>query len=507
MRLDSTHFRHAIGNKAPIEPFAIDRSSFQSEGLRLWFPVSSQDDAATIRDFSGNRLNAAGQNFEAGNFVINGFGGRAIDFNAGGEADADYLSIPADSRLTIGAAPATFSCWFNIRSYGLGSFTDFGRLFFKGSGFDFRFDAASGPFGAGANTRLHFSRATSGTTLVKAGGSDSEVPLNQDNFIVLTHDGGLAHDGVHIYVNGQEIAYTVETDGTGAFVSDAATDVYVGNRTALDRWLDGQLWDIRLILDRVLSPAQVRAMYDPAGRYALYQEHQVPMAVPAAAAVATNTRTASLQGALRRQASLVAAVDASLRAGLTIAAALNAAAQRPATGAAGLESALRAAQAAQTDLNAALRASLIGSAQLDSALRGTQASVAGLDANLTVEGLAQRASAIDAAVRRARQETASLSAALAAAGFATASLDAPLAIARGQAADLDVAMQRTGALVDSELQAALLGTSGGVAALDAVIGMVIAAAASRTFAVPGRAPHRVAASDRRTDVPFGQRRH
>ena len=140
-------------------------------------------------------------------------------------------------------------------------------------------------------------------------------------------------------------------------------------------------------------------------------------------------------------------------------------------------------------------------------MRGAQAATAGLDANLTVEGLAQRASALDAAIRRARQATATLSAALTITGFGAASLDAPLAIGRVRAAHLDAAMGLTGTLVDSELQAALLGTGGSVAALDAVIGMVIAAAASRTFAVPGRAPHRVAASDRRTEVPFGQRRH
>jgi hypothetical protein len=479
MRLDATHFRHAIGNKAPAEPFAVDRSSFQSEGLHLWFPVSSRDNAAAIHDFSGNRLNAAGQNFEAGNFVLNGFGGRAIDFNAGGAADDDYLSVAADARLTIGSTPVTFSCWFNIRSYGLGSFIDFGRILYKGSGFDFRFDAATGPFGAGANTRLLLSRATSGAALTKAGGSSTEVPLNQNNMLVITHDGGLRHAGVHIYVNGREITYTVETNGTGSFVSDAASDLLIGNRSAGDRVVDGQFWDMRLILGRALNSAQVRAMYDPAGRFALFQEHRVPAVLPAAAAASANTRTASLQGALRRQASLVAAVDASLRASLTIAAALDAAAQRPAVVTSGLMS----------------------------ALRGAQAATAGLDANLTLEGLAQRATALDAAIRRARQETASLSAALIAAGFGTASLDAPVAIARGQAADLDAALENVAAFVDSELQAALVGTGGGEAALDAVIGMVIAAAASRTFAVPARAPHGVAASDRRADIPFGQRRH
>ena len=506
MRLDSTHFRHAIGDKAPIEPFAVNRSSFQSENLRLWLPIIQADRVGRVHDLSGYRNHFTTNNFEAANFAVNAFGGRALDLGATGVNDNDSITLTANPSIAIGTQPFTFLIWGNFRSYGLGNFTDFGRIFIKNGAFDFRFDAASGPFGTGANTRLFFARVASSGSMTAAGGADAEVPLGENIMIALCHDGTLTATGTSIYVNGREITYTVQTDGSGTPGADSAVDLVIGNFPAGDRELDGLIWDARLYIGRKWSAGEVAAAYDPAGRFALFQERRVPSALPAAAAVATNTRTAALQGALRRQASLTAAVDASLRASLTIAAALNAAAQRPATGAAGLDSALRAARLAQADLNAALRASLIGNAQLDSALRGAQASVAGLDANLTVEGLAQRASAIDAAVRRARQETATLSAALAAAGFATASLDAPLAIGRGQAADLDVAMQRAGALVDSELQAALLGTSGGVAALDAVIGMVIAAA-SRTFAVAGRAPHRVAASDRRTDVPFGQRRH
>lgn len=293
--------RFAIGNRAPIEPFEVNRNSWQSHGLRFWMPVTFLDRTGLVFDRSEYRNNATPVTFESGNFQTHTSGQRVLNLNSGGSSDTDYLTVSANSRLDIGSNPFTMVARVNIRSLGLGSFGDFGRIIDKGGVITWRFDAGSGSFGAGAGVRILMDRSTTGTDQRKAGGTTAEIPLNTDLTLVLTHDGGLAHSGVHIYANGQEITYTAaSTDGTGAFDPDTSSDIWIGERfSSGDRLFDGLLWDVRIIIGKAYSAREVEALSNPYTRYDLFKETIVPWIWPAAAGGATTfTQSVDLNIAL-----------------------------------------------------------------------------------------------------------------------------------------------------------------------------------------------------------------
>lgn len=250
--------------RAPTYPFKRNTLSPLSRGLALWYPNHGSH-SGRIRDFSGNGLHASTSGFEAANFVHDRRGYPALNINATGAADADFATLASDPRITINSRPFTLIARASIRSLGLGSFVNFGRIFDKGGIVTFRFDAGSGSFGAGAGVRILLDRTTSGTSQRKAGGTTSEIPLNTDLDIVLTHNGGLAHSGVHIYTNGNEITYTAASqDGTGSFTDDSSTAVTMYERAGSgDRLYDGLARGMVLIMDRALSPGEVRNLdYD-----------------------------------------------------------------------------------------------------------------------------------------------------------------------------------------------------------------------------------------------------
>lgn len=250
--------------------FRLNKASTQAKDLSFWLP-GHRASASGLADYGPNKFTPTFSSFEEANLATNGFGGPAYNFNAGGASDGDSIQLAADPRLAIQSNSFSFAVWCNIRSYGLGSFADFGRIFYKGGGVDFRFDAETGSFGAGAGVRILLDRSTSGTGFRKAAGPASLVPLNTNMLIVLTHDGNVAHAGTHIYINDVELTYTASVDGTGAFTDDSGTGIYMGDRSAGDRLADGLFWGWRLYIGRQLSRAEVSHLYAPRSRHDLYE--------------------------------------------------------------------------------------------------------------------------------------------------------------------------------------------------------------------------------------------
>lgn len=214
---------------------------------------------------------------------------------------------------------------------------------------------------------------------------------------------------------------------------------------------------------------------------------------PAAGGPTTRTIAGNLDAALRRQASFTASANAALRAETALSAWAGAA--------------LAQAVPHSTNLDFAAQAVAQAQAELDASLRRAFSFGIGLDANLTAEGLSQRAAGLDGAVRRLNLASGALEAALRASAQGTAELDAWLALGLEQAVGLDAAAEMRRQLSDTALQAVLRATPDRTAGLDAVIGLVVAAAESRTHRVPPRGRLTVAGEDRLSVIPSGNRRH
>ena len=470
--------RRAIGNEAPAWPFAIDPGSPQARGLVEVFP---------FWEGAGTALNGLADSGIAGSFqgsptwaVQSTFGKPALDFSGDGGTDEVSFGNIQHARLTFDWDTA-FSIWIRCRPDRFDQ--DDGTLFAKTGGTNtsrqllLRIDQTTG------NTEVYANAGgAGGWTLILTG---SAVTVDHDLVYVLTNDGSKTAAGVklfvydlttHSFVDNGAAATTAPQDG-----SDQTGACSMGRRQGSDEF-DGLIDELRFY-SIALTPAEVAHSVLPETRWDLYREDHVPQVWPAVAG-GPIVVTASLQSVLRRQASIFGALDSALRAELLLSAVSEAALRATKVQAVGIESAVLALKAAQGDL--------------DAALRDARESLTALDASLTSEGLSQRIAALNAAVRRLKDRSASLEAAVAAVGVGTAGLDAPLAFGLQGSADLDLVAALSVERSDSVLEAVLRAMNDRIAALDAVIGMVAAAAGSRTLKV---ATHRSHA------VPAGKRRH
>lgn len=92
--------------------------------------------------------------------------------------------------------------------------------------------------------------------------ADNVVSYNAWNHIVVTWDGVMSTgSSIHIYVNGKEVPSYVTTQNGANRVSDASTDLLIGNSTTGDRAFDGKIDEAR-IYNYVRSSAQILADYN-----------------------------------------------------------------------------------------------------------------------------------------------------------------------------------------------------------------------------------------------------
>ena len=71
---------------------------------------------------------------------------------------------------------------------------------------------------------------------------------------------GTTSGGVY-YINGRLAGTSLSTSGSGAYVSDASVDLYIGNRSGGDRTFDGQIDDVR-IFNYPVTAAQAKVLYN-----------------------------------------------------------------------------------------------------------------------------------------------------------------------------------------------------------------------------------------------------
>lgn len=480
MRLDPGHFNQAVGNKAPRGPVALNRASPQALGLAAAWRLFTGPGLG-LRDFSGHGAHLTlGTGSQTPSWAVRGgLDGYALDFDGGDEAHVAGGDVPA---LDIVGDKITLCAWIKPDTQGtsggsrvISKRTDAGgsdvyALFPldgttpSNDGFWFRLTC-----GGGTTSLIHNVLVTAGVWQHWCG----------------TYDGAT----MRLYRNGVQVASTAKTGNIDA----SARAVHLGHREGEARYFDGGMADVR-VYNRALSAREVFALYDPASRWGLYRETQVPRVWPAAVGGAvTRTAIGSLEAALQRQLTLPAAAGAALQAGFLAPALADAALVRTESRNVSLDSALQTIGSIQADL--------------DSALIRVLNLAAGLDANLDVSGASSLGATLDSAIRRLNLLSAPLEAVLRARNLDTAALDAWLALSFEATAGLDAVARSSRLITSPALQGILRSSIGRAAALDAAIGMVATAAASRTLKLSARGPHRVRGGQRRSVVPPGNRRH
>ncbi|MEM6994380.1 MAG: DUF2341 domain-containing protein [Myxococcota bacterium] len=171
--------------------------------------------------------------------------------------DDDYVSAGSEAAIDdLFATGGTASAWILADDWG-GS--DWGRVFDKSDGVNVDRGWAfmvTGSFGG----TLEF-RKDLGPTVVWRG-PDAALSLGQWHFVAVTFDDGNVEADPQLYLDGLPIALNREnTPNENAIESDAANDLWIGNRVSLsDRQFEGIIDEVRLTRS-VRSPAWIEMQH------------------------------------------------------------------------------------------------------------------------------------------------------------------------------------------------------------------------------------------------------
>ena len=200
-----------------------------SEGLLAHWPMDGD-----VRDVTGshNGTIVGPELFGAGQL------GEAINL------DGAYVNVGSDAALDD-LTDFSYSAWVLPHESG-----DREIISKNGSGRELRLA------GEGASLYLR------GCVRAASNGCSNSLPgamvLNRWQHVVMTYsDGGDRR--VHLYLDGQELAYSLHDTASGALQDDNAADMNLGRRSTGDRVFDGLLDQIR-IYNRVLTPAEIGAL-------------------------------------------------------------------------------------------------------------------------------------------------------------------------------------------------------------------------------------------------------
>lgn len=184
----------------------------------------------------------------------------ALDFDGA----TDYVIWGSAASLDD-VAVKTMMAWINFDTFGEASF---GRILDKAgavstSGWVFFVKNA----GAGNLSCISFS-----STRSIAGGQwtspASSVGVGAWFHVVAIYDNGSTANDAAFFINGASSASSELTAPVGTNTSDAANDLWMGDRVGTDRAFDGRMEDVR-IYNRALSAAEIETIYASRGRDAI----------------------------------------------------------------------------------------------------------------------------------------------------------------------------------------------------------------------------------------------
>jgi hypothetical protein len=180
--------------------------------------------------------------------------GTALDYSNG----TSYTQVTAAASINnLNSSGLTICCRVKVATDGG---TNSGRIFEKGAGGSsliLRTDTGNYSFLGNTN-------ATSATQRRSA----AAIDYNNWHHLTFSWDGGLAAANMHCYVDGA-LSDGTSADGVGS-AQPETSNLFIGNRPALDRLLDGLVDDL-MIFNTVLSAteiAKIAAGFLPADLFA-----------------------------------------------------------------------------------------------------------------------------------------------------------------------------------------------------------------------------------------------
>lgn len=147
------------------------------------------------------------------------------------------LNCGTASTILTGTSPETISLWFlgtSLISNG-GTPRIMGR-FASGTS-----TGTGAEIDVGQNNSINFS-VYSNTTSMTTISAVNSLPLNSINNVIITTDGSITAANTHIYINGVETAYQVQTNGNGGVPGGGI--LYMGNRGDGGRVALGNVYEV-----------------------------------------------------------------------------------------------------------------------------------------------------------------------------------------------------------------------------------------------------------------------
>lgn len=202
-----------------------------------------ESSGSTAADSSGNGNNASINNFSGISFRTGMFGEGFWFWNL---ASSSVSLSDATKYQDIGSNytnGVTFELWFNAKS--LGDNSGNGVLIDKITAGN-----AGWKIHVTTNNALEFTQAYA-TTNLDVITSANVFDFDTWNHLALTWDSSQTASHVHIFLNGREVSYATQTNGSGALSSDGAQPLMIGNTVNTHENFDGTIDDVR-IYNRVL---------------------------------------------------------------------------------------------------------------------------------------------------------------------------------------------------------------------------------------------------------------
>jgi hypothetical protein len=236
---------HAVGNRAPRWPFALNRNSPQAQGIVNAWPLFGHrhglvnNSPGTVTGTVTFRAQAAANQL-------------AADFPA---VSGDRIEYAGQGNITT--LPFFWSFWTQIDAV-----TSDAVQIYKGA-----FNVAGHYVQWLQSTIVSLSTNQSGARQQTASVVNTFPVGTVHHIVVGCRPSGL---GV-VYKNGVEVSYAAQVTHTApASGSDALTfGTYLASPTAFE--IDGRMWGV--MLSRAdPSPAMARSLYNPATRWDLYEE-------------------------------------------------------------------------------------------------------------------------------------------------------------------------------------------------------------------------------------------
>lgn len=360
--------RPGVGNRLPRGPYRISRSSPQARGLEIWTPFGQP---GSTRDLSGNGLHGALVGTPPAVWTPTRWG-QALDFD---RAAANSVSFGDLARFD-GVTRMSFAAWIIIDDDTTDQIVTMKGDFRGGGNSPITFWRDE--FGGISGRTDTFTIAVSGTATTQLeGASGIALASPEPRLVGFTYD---TVDGTRLYYNGVE-----DPNSPGAAQGTLGSIARVlqlggGSDSGSDSF-GGKILDARWSLD-LWSAADFRHMYQAGTRWNLYRDAR-RLAVPVAPSGATpQTRSGSLEAAVRGQKQQIGSLGAALRVRQALTTGTDAGIAR-----------LRFSSAA---LDAASERTAAVVHALEAAVQRFALADTGLDANIGAEGAGLRQAGLDA---------------------------------------------------------------------------------------------------------------